>query len=63
LIHSPWLIKREKKAVICNDFSFETTLYVPLGVFINETSIISVGSRLAVNNAIINDVEQTNVVK
>jgi hypothetical protein len=42
---------------------FASTLNVPLGYFINETRITSVGNKLAVNKAIINEIEQTNVTK
>ncbi len=37
------------------------TLYVPFEFFINETRITSVGNKLAVSKAIINETEQTNV--
>jgi hypothetical protein len=39
------------------------TLYVPFEFFINETRMTSVGNKLAVNNAIINEIEQTQVIK
>ncbi len=42
---------------------FSFTLNVPLGFFINETRITVVGNKLAVNKAIINEIEQTNVTK
>ena len=39
------------------------TLNVPLGYFINDTSMTSVGNKLAVNKAMINEIEQMNVTK
>ncbi len=44
-------------------FFFSSTLNVPFGFFINDTSITSVGNKHAVNKAIISEIEQTTVTR